>query len=51
MQEEDSNYAILDVLLSGGELNDDGTSTRYPKFNVNVDMENQEFKIGIFFVL
>lgn len=49
VRKEDLDYALSDVLLSGGELDDDGTSRRYPEFNANIDMECSEFKIGMIF--
>jgi MuDR family transposase len=46
--EEDSDYALSDVLLSDCESDDDSTR-RYPEFNANADMANPEFKVGMIF--
>ncbi|KAJ1693179.1 hypothetical protein LUZ63_009877 [Rhynchospora breviuscula] len=47
--EEDSDYAPSDVLISGGESDDDDTSRRYLEFNAVVDMSNPQFQIGMVF--
>ncbi|KAJ1703111.1 hypothetical protein LUZ63_002890 [Rhynchospora breviuscula] len=47
--EEDSDYAPSDLLVSGGESDDDGTSQKYPEFHAVVDMANPQFQIGMVF--
>ncbi|KAJ1703320.1 hypothetical protein LUZ63_003099 [Rhynchospora breviuscula] len=47
--EDDSDYALSDVLLSGSESDDDRTVVRYPEFNALVDMANPQFKVGMVF--
>jgi MuDR family transposase/MULE transposase domain len=46
--EEDSDYALSDVVLSDCESDDDSIR-RYPEFNANADMANPEFKVGMIF--
>ncbi|KAJ4815047.1 hypothetical protein LUZ62_027613 [Rhynchospora pubera] len=47
--EEDSDYAPSDVLISGGESDDDDTSRRYLEFNAIVNMSDPQFQLGMVF--